>query len=123
MTRLLRHALVLSALLFALAVPPAVSAATAEECQTQIQGLATATDSATFIGKNAAKEEAGLLGKLDGASQALAAGKLADTVKKLTDFRSHAVTIGEAGKLDSTDAATLVGLTDDAIACVTSIGA
>ena len=123
MTRLLRHALVLSALLFALAVPPAASAATAQECQTQIESLAAATDSATFIGKNAAKEETGLLRTLAGAAETLAAGKLSDTVKKLSDFRSHAVTIGEAGKLDPADAEVLAQAADEAILCVSSIGA
>ena len=123
MTRLLRHALVLTALVFAFAVPHAVQASTASECQGQIDALATATDAATFAGRQAEKEEAGLLGKLNGASAALAAGKTLNAAQKLTDFRSHVVTIGEAGKLDSTDAATLAGLADDAIACVNSIGA
>ena len=122
MTRLLRHALVLSALLVAFAAPSAANAATAEACQTQIDALATATDSATFIGKNAEKEEAGLLRTLAGASETLAAGKLADTVKKLSDFRIKAVAHGEDGKLNPADAEALVQLTDDAIACVTSIG-
>lgn len=122
MTRFFRHALVLAALLVAVAVPPAAQAATAAECQAQIDALATATDAATFGGRQAEKEEAGLLGKLNGASTALAAGKTLSAAQKLTDFRSHVVTIGEAGKLDSTDAATLVRLADDAITCVTTIG-
>lgn len=123
MTGLISRALILVALLCAVAVPPAVSAATASECQTAIDELRTATADATFIGKNAEKEEAGLLRKLDGASEALAAGKFDDAVKKLTDYRFHAVTIAEAGKLDPGDAAVLTQLADDAIACVGSIGA
>ena len=72
--------------------------------------------------QQAAKEEAGLLRTLDGASETLSAGKLADTIKKLTDFQSHAVTLGQDGKLDPVDAARLEQLADAAIACVAAIG-
>jgi hypothetical protein len=48
-------------------VQPA-QAQTVEECQAQIAALRRQTEEATFIGQNAAKDEAGLIGKLDGAS-------------------------------------------------------
>ena len=121
MTRLFRHALVFAALL-AIALPTAVNAATVDECQAAIADIGTAASNATFVGKNAAKEETGLLRTLAGASETLAVGKISDTVKKLSDFRLHAVTLGEDGKLDPADAAVLAQLVDEAILCVNSIG-
>ena len=123
MIRSARALLVILTLLAAAVAPTAVRAATAADCQQQIDALSAATDASTFIGKNAAKEETGLLRTLGAASETLAAGKLDDTVKKLSDFQSHTATIGQAGKLAATDAADLVQGADDAIACVTSIGA
>ena len=123
MIRPFRSVLVLAALVVAVAAPAAVSASSVDECQAAIGQLREATATATYVGKQAAKEQAGLLGKLDGASRVLAVGKYADTVKKLTDFQSHVVTIGQTGKLDVSDAAVLTELADEAIACVDAIGA
>ena len=98
------------------------SATTVAECQDQIASLraATADDSVTtFNTKNAAKEEAGLLVKLDAASAALPK-KPGTAVQKLTDYRDHVAKITSDGKLSSS--ADLVGGANAAIACVQTIG-
>lgn len=123
MTRSIRLALALATVLVTFAVPSLASAATVEECQAAITTLSVQTQDAEFFGRQAAKEEAGLVAKLAGASQALAAGKNADAVKKLTDFALHAGTIANAGKLDPTDGAALVEGANEAIACINAIGA
>jgi hypothetical protein len=98
-------------------------AATVDDCQGQITALQVATSEAEFTGQNAAKNQAGLLGKLEAASDALDAGKNADAIQKLTDFRTKVVTLNEQGKINPTDAADLIARADAAIACIQSIGA
>jgi hypothetical protein len=63
--------LTLSALLMLMATAPAQ----AQTCQTEIDELVTATEGATFTGNNPVKDELGLLGKLDSASEKLEQGK------------------------------------------------
>ena len=123
MTHSIRSILAVGALAAALLAPSAVSAATVTECEQQLASLRTQVDASTFSGRNAAKEEAGLLGKLQAASDALAAGKYTNSVTKLGDFIEHTSTIAAAGKLDATQAAALVAGANDAIVCVSSIGA
>ena len=108
------------AVLLALAVPGLASASTIEDCHTQIATLRadTAADP-TFVN---AKDQAGTLGKLDSASAALAAGKNADAIRKLTDFRTKAQALGAAGKLGSDDAARLDAGAAAAIGCIEIIG-
>src|SRR5215212_3951885 len=62
-------------------------AQTASECQPQITALREATMSATFTGQHAAKDQAGLIGKLDSAATKLQQGKISDAVQALTQFR------------------------------------
>jgi hypothetical protein len=121
--RSIRSITILATLAATLLMPAVASATTVDECQAAITSLAAQTEAATFIGKNAAKEVAGLVRTLAGASETLAAGKLDNTVTKLTDYRLHAEKLGQDGKLDATDAAALLQSTDAAIACVQSIGA
>jgi hypothetical protein len=59
-------ALVMSALLWA--ASQSAQAQTVDESQAQIAALRMQTEEAPFIGQNDAKVEAGLIGKLDGAS-------------------------------------------------------
>ena len=106
--------------MFAVLSPPASADVTT--CQQKITDLRVATSNTTFFGKNAAKEKAGLLGKLDASSSALAAGKNADAVQKLTDFRDHVAQLAAQGKVAQADADALIASANDAIACTQSLG-
>ena len=101
--------------------PSPVAAATVADCQAQIATLQQETQAATFLGPNAAADQAGLLGKLSDAQTKLSAGKFLDAAAKLTDFHDKVVTLSAQGKLDPNDAATLEAGADDAIACVLSL--
>ena len=112
--------LVLALLGTALA-PGAASATTVQECQAQIADLraATADDAVTtFTSRQAAKEEAGLLVKLDAASTELRK-KPGTAVQKLADYRDHVAKITSDGKLVSS--VDLVGGANEAIACIQAI--
>lgn len=99
------------------ATPIMVAQATSD-CQAQIGTLRTVVQSASFSGKNADKEQAGLLGKLEGAETALTAGKNADTVKKLEDFQIKVQDLKASGKIDAASADTLLAGTQQVISCV-----
>ena len=92
------------------------------QCQVEIANLRTATADATFIGKNAEKDEAGLIGKLDSASAKLGEGKNADAIQSLNDFRDKVIMLNAQGKIDPEDAAALIAGADDAIACINGLG-
>ncbi len=106
-----------------LMVPAAVaSASTVADCEAQIAALQAQTASADFLGRQAAKDEAGLVGKLGEADAKLDQGKLADAQQKLEDYRDRVGTLAATGKLDATDASALIEGADAAIACVQAIG-
>lgn len=113
--RLLVLAAIVAGMFVVIAGPASADVAT---CQQKISDLRTATANATFFGKNAAKEKTGLLGKLDAASSALAAGKNADAIQKLTDFRDHVAQLEGQGKVAPADADALIAGANDAIACI-----
>ncbi len=117
----IRTCIALLALTAALAVPGTASATTIEDCQSQISALRTDTAAVTTFAN--AKDQAGLLAKLDAASAALAAGKNAGAVNKLTDVRTKVQTLGATGKLAAEDAARLDAAAAAAIGCIESIGA
>jgi hypothetical protein len=97
-------------------------AETLTDCQAKIAALRLETDNATtFLGKNAAKDEAGLLLKLDNANAKLVEGKDLDAIQKLTDFKNAVIALEAGGKIDSVDAAELLAGADDAIACITAL--
>lgn len=107
-----------------LLVPAAVaSASTVADCQTQIATLQEQTASADFLGRQAAKDEAGLVAKLSEATDKLDKGKLADAQAKLENYRSRVEVLAASGKLDASDAVALMEGADAAIACVQAIGA
>ena len=108
--------IVLSALLWIAAQP--AQAQTVEECQTDIASLKAQTQNATFIGQNAAKDQAGLIGKLDSASTKLSQGKFQDALANLQSFRAKVVALDQQGKIDHEDAAALIAGADESIACV-----
>lgn len=92
------------------------------DCQTQIADLKTATQAAAITGKNADKDRAGLVGKLDNASADLAAGKNADAIQKLNDFIGKVTQLRDGGKIGTGDADTLVAAANDAILCIQELG-
>ena len=98
--------------------PASIQFTIAAECQGQIVQLRNATSEASF---SLAKDQAGLLGKLDNAARALSAGKNADAAQKLTDFLTKVTTLQAQGKLDSDDAAALIAGAQSAIACVNDL--
>ncbi|MDQ3863956.1 MAG: hypothetical protein M3317_10720 [Actinomycetota bacterium] len=108
--------LVLSALLWITAQP--AQAQTVDECQADIAALRVQTQNAHFIGQNAAKDQAGLIGKLDSASSKLEEGKFTDALANLQSFRAKVVALDEQGKIAHEDAVVLLAGVDEAIACV-----
>jgi len=92
-----------------------------EGCQAQITELQSLTASATFTGKNAAADQAGLIQRLTDAQVKINEGKPADAVVKLSQFRDKAATLAATGKLNPDQAAVLVSGADQAIACVQSL--
>src|ERR671920_1310860 len=89
-----------------------------DECQADIAALKVQTQNATFTGQNAAKDQAGLAGKLDSASAKLEQGKFQDTLANLQSFRAKVVALDQQGKIDHEDALALIAGADEAIACV-----
>ena len=79
--------IVLSALLWVAAQP--AHAHTVDECQADIAGLRAQTLSTSFIGQSAAKDQAGLVGKLDSANAKLSQGKFQDALANLQSFRAE----------------------------------
>lgn len=104
-----------------LVIPTPAYAATVTECQAQIESLRAQTQQATFVGKNADKDQAGLLAKLDNASTKLAAGNNTDAIQKLTDFRDRITLLVEQSKINNDDGVALITGADQAIACIQSL--
>ena len=98
--------LTLSLLMWVTASP--AQAQTVEGCQTEFNDLRTATKNANFTGNNAAKDEEGLLGKLESATTKLADGKTADALKNLESFQLKVSDLADQGKLDPADAEILL---------------
>jgi len=107
-------------------IAPATSASTISECQGLIAALRTETEGVVLLGKNAEKNRAGLLGKLDNASRELDRVKLCDTIGKLTDFRNKVNQLIASGSINTdptagTTGQDLVDGANEAIACVQSL--
>jgi hypothetical protein len=110
--------LTLSVLLMLMATAPA-QAQTLEECQTEITNLRAATEAAqTFTN---AKDQAGLVGKLDSASVKLTEGKTADALKNLDSFLTKVRTLDAQDKLGEAEANALIAGAVDARACVAEL--
>ena len=95
---------------------------TALQCQEQIDALRLSTGTVAISGRNADKDRAGLIGKLDEASGKLSNGKNADAVLKLNDFTAKVQSLQAAGKIAPADADALVAQANAAINCINSIG-
>lgn len=97
------------------------SPAQAQTCQTEIDDLRKATESAPITGKNSekvGKEREGLL-KLVNDAEALALdGKTSDAVKKLNDFMVKVDQLEAAGRISADSADMLLAKTDAVIDCI-----
>lgn len=71
----------------------AASATDIRECQDLITALQGQTAGAEFTGKNAAKDEAGLIAKLGEANSKLGVAKLTDASQKVGDYLSKLETL------------------------------
>ena len=115
------------ALLALLSVPPVVTlsapaaAQTQSDCQAQITSLKSASSTVGITGKNADRDRASLVKTLEAASMELAKGKNADAVTKLGDFKVKVQQLADAGRISSTDAASLLAQADSAIACINGL--
>lgn len=116
--------------LFALAISglslTPTTSADVSECQDQIAALRAQTEIVAISGRNAEKNRAGLLAKLDNASVELGKGKLCDAISKLTDFRDKVNQLIASGSINTDTTAGVTGqdLVDganDAIACVQAL--
>jgi hypothetical protein len=117
----------------ALALSPAflvrqASATTFQDCQGLIAALRADTAVVVITGKNAEKNRASLLGKLDNASVALNKGKLCDAIGKLMDFRDKVNQLIASGSINTDPTVGVTGqdLVDDAsaaIACIEALAA
>ena len=112
----------------ALALAPAfvvrqASASTVQDCQALIAALRADTQTVIIVGKNAEKNRAGLLGKLDDASVAINSGKLCSAIRKLNDFRVKVNQLIASGSINTDPAVgvtgqDLVNQATEAINCV-----
>ena len=94
-----------------------------QDCQALIDGLAVDTQAVLIVGKNAEKNRAGLLNKLEGASTSLASGKLCSAIQKLNDFRNKINQLIASGSINTDPTVGVTGQdlandASDAIACV-----
>ena len=112
----------------ALAVSPAfvvrqATASMVQDCQTLIGALRTDTEAVVITGRNADKNRAGLLGKLDAASADLAKGKLCGAIRKLDDFRVKVNQLIASGSINTDPAVGVTGqdLVNDATAAIACI--
>jgi hypothetical protein len=113
--------LVIAALSVLTVAAPTQAQTTPDDCIALIgegSSLRTATADAEFIGKNSAKDEAALLGKLDSATVKLGNGKVTDAIQALTQFRDKVADLNSQGKIASDDAQTLLAQADTAIVCL-----
>jgi len=123
-TNVLVRSMAFALLAFALSTAFVVRPANASpECQALIAELRTATEGVVLTGRNAEKNRAGLLAKLDNASVELGRGKLCDAIGKLTDFRDKVNQLIASGSINSDPTVGVTGqdLVDganEAIACI-----
>lgn len=100
------------------------SASTVTECKAQLATLQSQTSAAEFTGRNAAKDEAGLLAKLQEASSKLDRAKLADAAQKVFDYAEKIGALCAQGKIapdSSPSCAELEAGADAALACIAAI--
>jgi hypothetical protein len=122
--KIARQIVVLAALLALNAVAAgAASATTVEDCQYELKQLRGDTLAAQGSLTNP-KDVNNLAAKVEAASAKLAAGKNADAVAKLDDFKATLNLLATAPnpKVDPAVAQTLSGSAQDVIDCINEIG-
>jgi hypothetical protein len=107
-------------------IGPAAKASPSSECLALIAALRTETEGVVLLGKNAAKNRTGLLGKLDGASRDLERGKLCGAIEKLNDFNQKVNQLIASGSINSDPTVGTTGLdqiedANAAIACIRAL--
>jgi hypothetical protein len=121
MVRVLRSFVLVLAALSVLTLALPARAQTAVDCQLEFDALRTAIEDATFIGQKdengLAKDQIGLLGKVDSAQTKRAQGKVNDAVKVLNAFSLKVETLQAQGKI-TTGAEALITAANNAIDCV-----
>jgi len=96
---------------------PMVSA----DCHDLIGAVEVALDGVEIHGRNAAKDRAGLEGKLAAASDKLDQGKLDDAIQKLMDFQSKVQQLAGGKKMSQDDADMLSAKAQAAIDCIDAL--
>ena len=92
-----------AAIFFALAMfvaAPMASATTVSEVQAMIASLKTKTETVVITSKQADKERASLLGKLNEASLKVDQAKFCDAIQKLNNFKTSVNALIAAGKIN-----------------------
>jgi hypothetical protein len=98
-------------------------AGASQDCQALIDALRADTEVVALTGRNADKNRASLLGKLDNATTALSKGKLCTAIQKLTDFRDKVNQLIASGSINNDPALGVTGQdlvndANEAIACI-----
>lgn len=117
---------VFAAAFFALAMlfaAPLVNAQTVSECQTIIANLKTKSQTVEIAGKQADKDRATLILKLDEATLKTNQAKFCDSIQKLNDFKAKVNQLIAAGKINQDPNAGTTGqeLLADADAAITCL--
>jgi heme-binding NEAT domain protein len=102
----------LAALVFAMAMfvaVPMAHATTITEIQASIANLKAKTQTVAITGRQADKDLAGLLGKLNEATLKVDQGKFCDAIQKLNDFKARVNQLIVAGKINQDPAAGTTG--------------
>jgi 4-hydroxy-3-methylbut-2-enyl diphosphate reductase IspH len=115
-----------AAILFAVAMlvaAPMAQATTVTEVQAMIASLKTKTETVAITGKQADKERAGLLGKLNEASLKVDQAKFCDAIQKLNNFKTSVNALITAGRInqDSTLGTTGTELLADADSIIAAL--
>lgn len=99
----------------------AASATTIDECQALITTLQKQTESAVFTGRNAAKDEAGLIAKLGEAYNKLDVAKLADASQKVGQYRDKVGTLKVTAE-SPVSTGELIDGANEVLGCIGTIG-
>jgi hypothetical protein len=97
-------------------------ATTISECQAQISALQTPTQGLTITSRQAEKDRAGLVGKLQSASLELDKAKFCDAIKKLNDYKVKVEALISSGSIEAVEGQELLAGADAAIECITALG-
>lgn len=91
-------------------------------CTARLSETEALTVTARFMGKNAEKERAGAILKLENAKVKLAEFKPADALQKIADYTLKIETTAATGKLHPDDAPAMLSGANAASACIVAAG-